>query len=133
MTLEKLSSETVNTTFRYLERKGRYTSFFVSKQWHNVVKPIYYQEVTIANGSFGYLLQQLFLQDNSLVDFGSFEDTQKLTIYDLRCNTSKLVSCFRPDEVIALLSFFRNIKVLKINECVYKQSLIEKRFNLLSN
>lgn len=72
MTLEKISSETVNTIFRHLERKDRYTSLVVSKQWHNVVKPIYYQEVTIANGSFGYLLQQFFLQDNGLVDFSLF-------------------------------------------------------------
>lgn len=122
MSLEKLPCEVVDNILRRIDRRYYYLNLFVSKKWHTLVKPIYYRRVNIYSHRFEWVLQQLFLKENSTISFETLSSaTTILVISDGRYKPKNNSVPYVTEEAILLLSCFKNLKVLEVkHRCVYE-------------
>lgn len=71
------------------------------------MKPIYYKELVIANGSLGYLLRQSALKDKDFIPLDLFATTKKLYIRDRRPRAIKMYKALDHSQIASLLSYFK--------------------------
>lgn len=136
MSEQRLPLEITETTFRLIDRNELKKLLYVCKEWHPVVKSIYYEKVTWSAKRIQWLKQQLEankVNSNKTQTFKQLPMTKRLKIVNdvdyKRDVTADLYSCpstrFTKKEFLYLLTRFPNLKYLDILRSIHRKHYLK--------
>lgn len=132
MIARKLPLEIIQMILRHVDRKDLQKILFLCKEWHRLVKPIYFEEVRWqTKDKIYYLMRHLAAindEDDETQPFEPLPMTKRLIIRnEVEYNSDYLEEYsykspgtrFLVREFLQLLSFFPNLKYLDLSESVH--------------